>query len=161
MGTAGKNTKSAYAGSHVGEKAKGVERILIVDDEVEFVRSVIRHLRRLGFDTDYAFNGEVACYKMLALEEDDLLYDLVIMNVVIPGMDGITLLKWIQTIFPETSVMVISEFMDRERLESKIRPYLDHSGRKPMTPKSMMGLINGISEKRIARQQTGRRTQVA
>jgi len=134
----------------------GVEHILIVDDEIEFVSTVQRHLKRLGFNPDFALNGEVACDKMLSLQKDERCYDLVITDVIMPKMDGIALTQWIQTTFPETSVMVVSEFMDLAYLESRIRPELDDIGRKPMTPESMMRLIGSISRKRVGRQYVGR-----
>ena len=129
-------------------KKSDVESILIVDDEVEFVSSVKRHLKREGFFTDFALNGRSACVKMLAMEENRRLYDLVITDVVMPEMDGLSLIKWIHEMFPRTSIMVVSEFMDFMHLEKKIRPELDDIGRKPMTPASMMQLICSIREKR-------------
>lgn len=125
-----------------------VEHILVVDDEEEFVSSVKRHLKREGFLTDFALNGKSACVKMLAMEGKQSSYDLVITDVVMPEMDGLSLIKWIHDMFPRTSVMVVSEFMDIVHLEKKIRPELDDIGRKPMTPASMMQLIQGIRKKR-------------
>jgi two-component system response regulator YesN len=136
--------------------AEGVEHVLIVDDETEFVSTVRRHLKRHGFKPDAAYNGEDACHKMLAVQKDGRCYDLVITDVVMPRMDGIALMYWIHDTFPETSVMVVSEFMDFERLEARIRPELDDVGRKPITPGLMMQLIGGISQKRLVRQQAER-----
>jgi DNA-binding NtrC family response regulator len=132
------------------EEAKCIHHILIVDDEVEFVGSVRRHLKRRGFCPDFAFNGESACHKMLSLKQENRRYDLVITDVVMPRMDGISLLQWIHGRFPETSVIVVSEFMNLAQLETKIRPELDAVGRKPMIPDQMMGLIESISSKRWA-----------
>ncbi len=125
-----------------------VEQILVVDDEAEFVSSVKRHLKREGFLADFALNGRSACVQMLALEEKRRFYDLVITDVIMPEMDGLSLIKWIHEMFPRTSVMVVSEFMDIVHLEKKIRPELDDIGRKPMTPASMMQLIHSIRQKR-------------
>lgn len=155
MGEAERKSRFYQAETSGIGKTKGIKHILIVDDEVEFVNSVRRHLKRRGFNPDFAFNGEVACHKMLALEKDRRLYDLVITDVVMPRMDGIALLQWIQGTFPKTSVMVVSEFMDLVHLETRIRPELDGICRKPMTPESMMQLIGSISRKRVEWQQAG------
>lgn len=150
-----RKARSTQAEIPGNKKSVDVEHILIVDDEIEFVRTVRRHLKRLGFNPDFAFNGEVACHKMLALQKDERCYDLVITDVIMPKMDGFTLLEWIQTTFPQTSVMVVSEFMDHVSLETRVRPELDDIGMKPMTPELMIELIENISKKRAKWQQTG------
>lgn len=133
-----------------------IEQVLIVDDEIEFVGAVRRHLKRLGFKPDAAYDGEDACHKMLAVQKSGRRYDLVITDVVMPGMDGIALMHWIHDTFPDTSVMVVSEFMDLAHLEARIRPELDDIGRKPITPELMIELIGGISQKRAMRRQADR-----
>jgi two-component system response regulator YesN len=133
-----------------------VEQVLIVDDEIEFVSTVRRHLKRLGLKPDAAYDGEDARHKMLAVQRDGRRYDLVITDVVMPRMDGIELMHWIHDTFPDTSVIMVSEFMDLAHLEARIRPELDDIGRKPITPELMMRLIGGISRKRAIRRQTER-----
>lgn len=155
MGGIERKSRRSRAETPGDEKPEGVEYILIVDDETEFVSTVRRHLKRCGFKPDFAHNGQVACHKMLAFQKNERCYDLVITDVVMPIMDGIALLQWIHSTFPETSVMVVSEFMDPAHLEARIRPELDDIGRKPMTPESMIQLLKSISKKRIERKAAG------
>ncbi len=137
-----------------------INRILIVDDEMEFVNTVIRHLKREGFHTESATNGKNACYKMKKLEGKKAFYDLVITDVVMPEMDGISLMEWIHKAYPQTSVIVVTEFGDVNRLKKKMRPNLDEICKKPMTPDSMMRLISGIQKKRSRWWQPWERTAV-
>ncbi len=134
-----------------------IDTVLIVDDEIEFANTVKRHLRREGVCADSAPDGRCACMKMMERDCRRLFFDLVITDVVMPGMDGITLLKWIQNIYPWTSVVVVSEFADLTLLRPQIRPELDAIGRKPLTPGAMMDMIGSIASKRHRWQATGAR----
>ena len=125
-----------------------INRILVVDDEMEFVKTVIRHLKREGFQPEAASNGKNACRKMKKLEGKKAFYDLVITDVVMPEMDGISLMEWIHEAFPQTSVIVVTEFGDVNQLKKRMRPKLDKICKKPMTPDSMMKLISDIQKKR-------------
>ncbi len=137
-----------------------IDRVLVVDDEKEFVDSVIRHLKREGFQPESATNGIRACRKMKALEAQNAYYDLLITDVVMPEMDGITLMEWAHKFYPKTSVIVVTEFCDICPLKQKIRPLLDEICKKPMTPDSMMALIDRIQQKRSQWWQLWTRTAV-
>ncbi|CAB4611222.1 unannotated protein [freshwater metagenome] len=58
-------------------------RILVVDDEVELAEAVARGLRREGYAVDVANDGPEALSKALING-----YDLVCLDITMPGMDG-------------------------------------------------------------------------
>lgn len=124
-----------------------IEKILVVDDEPEFIKTVTRHLKREGFLLDSACDGVEAKQKI----EDSFLtgrpFDLVIMDVVMPNMGGIELLRWIKGVRPEISVLVVSGFGDEQMITENIRAERDSYGTKPLTPKKMLTLIERIDEK--------------
>ncbi len=63
-------------------------RILLVEDEIDLLRSVARALREEGYAVDTAENGEDAAFKIQSWD-----YDLVALDVMIPGIDGWELLR--------------------------------------------------------------------
>ncbi len=63
-------------------------RILIVDDEEPFRRLLKKELHRKGFVTDTAENGTVALEKL-----KDTSFDVILLDIIMPGMDGISLMK--------------------------------------------------------------------
>ncbi len=66
--------------------------VLVVDDE-PLVRDVlIRYLRREGFDTLEAGDGDTA--RMLLATED---LQLVVLDLMLPGTDGLSLCRWIRS----------------------------------------------------------------
>ena len=81
-------------------------RILIVDDE-EVLRDVLDAvLRREGFEVVMAVSGEEA---LAVLDEDDNI-DLVILDIMLPGISGIDTLRAVRISNPNLPVIVITAF---------------------------------------------------
>jgi two-component system, OmpR family, copper resistance phosphate regulon response regulator CusR len=78
-------------------------KILVVDDEQRILRFVVRGLQAEGFTVDSADNGPVGLHK--ALEGD---YDLVILDLLMPEMDGVSLLQRLMARRPAQAVLVLS-----------------------------------------------------
>lgn len=78
-------------------------KILLVDDEKTMVKYLSKRLIKRGFDVSVAYSG------LSALEEikkND--FDLVLLDVLMPEMDGIETLKEIKKIRPETEVVMLT-----------------------------------------------------
>jgi DNA-binding response OmpR family regulator len=68
-------------------------RLLLVDDD-EFIRMVIgENLAKLGYEVDIALDGQEAWEKIIS---GSVKYDLVLLDKIMPRMDGISLLKRIR-----------------------------------------------------------------
>ncbi|MDY6951269.1 MAG: response regulator, partial [Thermodesulfobacteriota bacterium] len=66
-------------------------RILIVDDEKEFVDSLAERLTVRDYDVTTSLSGEEATEKVKGYN-----FDVVILDVAMPGMDGIATLREIK-----------------------------------------------------------------
>ena len=77
--------------------------MLLVDDEEEFVEILAERLEFRGFSVSTAFNGDdaVSCLK----EHEP---DVVILDVLMPGKDGIQTLKEIKQINPLVEVIMLT-----------------------------------------------------
>jgi CheY-like chemotaxis protein len=62
--------------------------ILVVDDSKEGREVISRVLRCVGLDVETAENGQVACERALAAVEQRRPFDLILMDVSMPVMDG-------------------------------------------------------------------------
>ena len=101
----------AQARSRSGAKARerrgdklARPRILVVDD-AEGIRTFVAHLLELrGFDVDTAEDGRSA----LALLEGGAAPDVVLLDVMMPGQDGLATLARIRAEHPEVSVVMLS-----------------------------------------------------
>jgi len=78
-------------------------RILLVDDEEEFVTTLCERLRIRGFDTEVALNGEEA----IALVERRI-PDVIVLDLKMPGIDGLTVLGRLQSHHPEVRVIILT-----------------------------------------------------
>lgn len=95
------------------------KRILVVDDEMGARVLIGTFLDRGGFEVVKAKNGKEA----LTVMEEGPLPDLVIMDVMMPEMDGITLCRNIRTKFPNhpMPLLVLSGSGDAETVTRAMR----------------------------------------
>ena len=87
-------------------------RVLVVEDEKTLCETIAKGLRLDGYEVDTCFDGEEA-WDMILSES----YDLIILDLNLPGMDGMTVLKNIRKEDSETSVLILSA---RGQLQDKI-----------------------------------------
>ncbi|MCZ4255482.1 sigma-54 dependent transcriptional regulator [Sulfitobacter sp. G21635-S1] len=83
--------------------------ILIIDDEINLVRSLAFTLRQTGFECREAHNGRVGC--QLAEKEQP---DVVLLDIRMPGMNGLEVLEWFRTELPDVPVIMMSAFDDTQ-----------------------------------------------
>jgi DNA-binding response OmpR family regulator len=68
-------------------------RILVVEDEAELLEAIAEGLRDNYFTVDVALNGSEALHKVRVEES----YDVIILDIMLPKMDGVSLLKKIRS----------------------------------------------------------------
>jgi len=91
-------------------------KILLVEDEQMLRESLAQLLSDEGFHVVQAGSGEAG--RDAAINE---VFDLVLTDIRMPGMDGLTLLKHLQQIIPQTPVIVITGFGTVENAVSAMR----------------------------------------
>jgi len=130
--------------------SESVERILVVNNEIEFINTIKRHLKRKDFSLEFSRDGDDACriIQNSCLEGDGQPFDLVITDVVMPKVNGIELLKWIKKMHPDISVILLSGFGDVDAIIENIRPGIDAYGQKPIKPHEMVQLIEQVDQHR-------------
>ena len=79
-------------------------RVLLVDDEEQFVINMAKILKVRGFDVSTAFDG----YEAVDAIEHEGRFDVVLLDVKMPGMDGIATLREIKKLAPDTEVVMLT-----------------------------------------------------
>ena len=87
----------------------GVGTILLVEDEDAVRMFGARALRNKGYTVLEAANGEEA---LEVINETDKTIDLIVTDVVMPGMDGHTLVQFVRQEMPDMKVILISGFAE-------------------------------------------------
>lgn len=77
--------------------------VLLVDDEEDFLRTIIKRLNKRGIQAQGASRGEQAL-AMLAESPRDI----VVLDVKMPEMDGLEVLKKIKASWPTTEVIMLT-----------------------------------------------------
>lgn len=86
--------------------------LLVIEDERALCETIVRSLRRLAYSVDYCYDGETAL-ELLSVER----YDLVLLDLNLPGKDGMTVLRTLRQTDRETRVLILSA---RGEVEDKV-----------------------------------------
>ncbi|RYU94204.1 response regulator transcription factor [Emticicia agri] len=78
-------------------------KILLVDDDPSTVRLIRQELEDNGYEVNYAYDGLIA--KQLVLRNT---YDGIILDIILPGLNGLVLLKELREAGIQTHVLILS-----------------------------------------------------
>lgn len=120
--------------------------VLVVDDEADFVDTIIKRLRARGLDVQGVESGKAAL---------DLLntksFDICILDIRMPGMDGIETLEEMKRISPLMEVIILTGHGSEElALKSFEKGASDHV-MKPVTLDELLQRIRQVYEKSLLR----------
>jgi len=87
-----------------------VPRVLVVDDEANHARVMAIGLRIEGFDVETATNAEGALHRLGSQD-----FDLAVVDLMMPGTNGIQLARLLRERFPRTRVVLTSAYHLSER----------------------------------------------
>jgi diguanylate cyclase (GGDEF)-like protein/PAS domain S-box-containing protein len=127
-------------------------QMLIVDDQLPLLQSLQALMRINGFQVDLARSGGEAITK---LQDND--YQLVLLDLQMPGIDGLEVLEYIQQAKLDLEVIVISGETSFSSVKDAIRLGAFDFLRKPYNPEELLRTVNrGIGHYRQQRQLLSR-----
>jgi DNA-binding response OmpR family regulator len=78
-------------------------KVLLVDDEREFITTLGERMQMRGFDPEFAFSGEQALNML-----KDSLPDVMVLDLKMPGIDGLEVLRRVKKDYPQVQVIILT-----------------------------------------------------
>jgi DNA-binding response OmpR family regulator len=122
--------------------------ILVVEDEATIAGSVAARLRKEGFGVEIADDGPSAVSRAR-----DLLPDLVILDVMLPGMDGVEVCRQIQRERPVPVLMLTARDSETDVLVG-LGIGADDYMTKPFSPRELVARVKALL-RRVERRPVG------
>ena len=118
-------------------------RILLIEDELHLAEALLQILRRNNYTVDAAYDGEAGLDNALSA-----IYDLILLDIMLPKMDGLTVLKALRAEGIATPVLLLTakgEISDRVKgLDSGADDYLP----KPFATEELLARIRAMSRRK-------------
>lgn len=118
------------------------KKILIVDDEPLLLKILTRELRDQGFVT---VEMDTARAALARLGQES--FDLVITDLVMPGEDGLWLLEQVKSLYPDTSVILLTGYGDMETSLKAMRAGVDDYLVKPIDTDELLYRVTRCFDK--------------
>ncbi len=128
---------------------KSKRKILVVDDEITVCKSIRQAILAEEYEVDMALSGEEALKK-----DKQGAYDLVITDLMMPGISGLDLLKELKDSRPEVLVIMVTGYPTIKTAVQSVKMGAFDYLPKPFTPADLRGLV-GRAFKRAERDAAG------
>jgi two-component system response regulator HydG len=103
--------------------SKAMARILIVDDDEDFLRLMGEYLESVALEHDLAVSAEQARNRLKCSG-----YDMVVSDFNMPGESGLDLLRYVSSMYPETPFVLMTGYDDlrikRESMRMGVHAYI-------------------------------------
>ncbi len=119
-------------------------RILVVDDDEIVRRSYQRSLATVRCDVEAVANGEDA---LKAVEKHS--YDVLLLDLRMPGMDGLSVLKAVKKVAPESEVIVITGYPTLESAKEAVQLGASDYLAKPVGPAEVINATNAAMTRKL------------
>ncbi len=126
-------------------------RILLIEDDPEIARFVVRGLKRESFAVDHAENGEDGLH--LALTED---YDTAVVDIMLPRLDGISLVRKLRSAGRNTPVIILSAKRSTEEKVEGLQSGSDDYLAKPFSFTELLARIQALIRRATGTPETTR-----
>ena len=117
--------------------------LLWVDDEIDLLRSHIIFLEGRGYQVSPVSNGEDA----ISLIQKER-FDIVLLDEMMPGMDGLTTLENIKNIDPGVPVIMVTKSEEERLMDEAIGRRIDDYLTKPVNPSQILSACKRILDAR-------------
>src|SRR4030042_5219292 len=123
-------------------------KILWADDEIELLKSHIIFLEKKGYDLTPVTNGE----DVIELVKQDI-YDAVLLDEMMPGLDGLSVLAKIKQHDPGLPVVMITKSHEEELMDDAIGSRISDYLTKPVNPSQIYTTLKRLLDSKQLRKE--------
>ncbi len=117
------------------------KRILVVEDEDAIRDFVVINLKRSGYDVVDVNCGERA---VEVIEQQGMIFDIALLDIMMPGMDGIALCKWLRERSTTMGIIMLSAKSQEMDKVNCLMIGADDYVTKPFSPSELVARIDAI-----------------
>ena len=125
-------------------------KVLIIDDEKRLADAVAQNLRRQNIDVNISYDGEDGLLNALSG-----IYDVILLDIMMPKKDGLTVLSELREEGLETPVIMLTALGDVEDRIRGLDRGADDYLPKPFKTEELIARIKAVSRRRGAFRQDG------
>ena len=123
--------------------AVDTKKVLWVDDEIDLLQSHRIILEGKGFQITAVASGEDA---LVAVRREN--FDLILLDEMMPGMDGLTTLEEIKKIRPHVPVVMVTKSEEEHLMNQAIGKNIADYLTKPVNPSQVFAVAKKILDSR-------------
>jgi len=122
--------------SEIDEEGAALPKILLVDDAAFMRMRCAKLLKEHGYEVEEAENGQEALQKYQAVRPD-----LVLMDITMPVMDGITATRELRALDPNAKVVMVTALGQQAMVIEAIKAGAKDFVVKPFQPDKILGTV--------------------
>jgi len=115
------------------------KKIFIVDDEKAIVTLLTYNMEKAGYETNVAFDGNEAITMAMTYQ-----YDLIILDLMLPGMDGLEVCKTLRQNKIDTPILILTAKTDEFDKILGLELGADDYITKPFSPREIVARVKAI-----------------
>jgi DNA-binding NtrC family response regulator len=115
-------------------------RVLIVDDEAQFVEAVAERLQLRGFEADGLTSGQEALDRL-----SERAYDVLVLDVKMPGVGGLDVIRTVKERWPKIHVVLLTGHGSTKDAESGMQLGAYRYLMKPVAIEDLAAIIREAS----------------
>lgn len=119
-------------------------KVLLVDDEEDFVRTLSERLQMRDLSSQTAFDGEQALEVM-----QDGIPDVMVLDLKMPGIDGMEVLRRMKKLYPTVQVIIYTGHGSEKDEEQARRLGAFEYLRKPVNLEDLMEVLQRAYQKKV------------
>lgn len=120
-----------------------MQKILWADDEIDLLQAHVLFLRKKDYEVDTVTNGDDALFKVKNKD-----YDIVLLDEMMSGKDGLSTLNEMKDMFPHLPVIMITKSEEESLMEDAIGKRIDDYLTKPVNPSQILMACKKILDKK-------------